>query len=62
MLPNHPRIDCIAVSVSSLLTMYALAGYTQAKVKPTFSVSILQALCKAQMGPDLDNDGSNGKP
>ena len=42
MLSNRHRTDCIAVSVSSLLTMLTLAGYTQAKAEPAIAVSILQ--------------------
>ena len=42
MLSNYRRIDCIAVSVSSLLIMLALAGSTQAKAVPAIAVSILQ--------------------
>ena len=42
MLSNYRRIDCIAVSVSSLLTMLALAGSTQAKAEPAITASILQ--------------------
>ena len=42
MLSNYRRIDRIAVSVGSLLTMLALAGSTQAKAEPAIAVSILQ--------------------
>lgn len=42
MLSNYRRTDCIAVSVSSHLTMLALAGCTQAKAEPAVSLSILQ--------------------
>ena len=58
MLSNYHRTECIAVSVSSLSTMLALAGYTPAKTKPAIAVSILQG---TDGGPDLFNDSSNGK-